>query len=120
MSMRIDVKKEELIATLRKNRDQHVGDYQEAMRGWRDHVATKLDEVAQKARDGKLLKYPYLSLHEPQTYQKDYDCAIAMLSMHTADIIELSTTDFQHFVQDDWDWKDTFTASNSAYTGRRH
>ena len=119
MSMTISANKGQLITALRANRDVHVSEYQEAMHGWRSRVAEELEATVQKARNGKLTTMPFFNLREPQTYQKDYDCAIAMLEMHTADDIEVTTTDFQHFVQDDWDWKDQFSTLNSSYTSRR-
>jgi hypothetical protein len=57
-----------------------------------------------------------VNLIEPMDQTRDYDRAITMLDMTTADDIELTPEQFQCYVMDDWSWKHQFSASNSNYT----
>lgn len=118
MSMTINADRKVLIAKLTSNRVQHVAEFDEAMHGWRDKITTRFEDTAQQAREGKLITLPdnLYRLQAPVSYEKDYTCAINMLEMHVSDIVELSTRDFQRFVQDDWDWKDQFSTLNASYS----
>jgi hypothetical protein len=118
MAMTINASRSTLITTLSDNKNRHVEEFQEAMLGWRKQIAEIFDNIAQEARDGKLTKIPSKAWRHdvPQSHIKDYECAIAMLGMHTGDTVEISTADFQRFVQDDWDWKDQFRATNAMYS----
>jgi hypothetical protein len=112
------VKKDELIETLKKNREVHIAEYQEALVGWRKKMVESCMATSQQAELSKLDKYPQ-RLRDltdvPVSHEKDYDRVIQMLEMHTDGSIKLNSQDFSRYVQDEWAWKARWTASNSSY-----
>ncbi len=49
---------------------------------------------------------------------KEYDRVIKMLEMSVDTQIELSSSEFQNYVMDDWAWSDNAKLSNSTYTAK--
>jgi len=114
----VTVKKDELLTVLKKNRDEHRNIFLDAQKGYREDAIKELDRMLAEARDGKAIRRQIV-LVEPQDHTKDYDRVIRMLEMCTKDEIFISESEFAQYVQDDWGWKQQFTASTSGYTGRR-
>lgn len=52
---------------------------------------------------------------QPQTYENSYVRAIRMLELSAEDIIEVDELTFNQLVLDEWQWKHSFSASNTAY-----
>jgi hypothetical protein len=116
MSMHtIKVKKTELLDVLRKNREAHRDIFEKACVGYRKVAVEELERSLADARAGRKIRQN-LALIEPMDQTKDYDRAIRMLEMSIEDTIELDEQQFAQYVQDDWRWKEQFTASNSRYT----
>lgn len=51
----------------------------------------------------------------PENQASSYEKAIRMLDMSIHDEVELSEQEFCSYVLNDWGWKDSFKASNTAY-----
>ena len=113
----VTVKKVELLTELRKNRGAHRGLFEEAQKGYREDVIKELDSMLAEARKGGNIRRK-VSLVEPQDHSKDYDRVIRMLEMCTKDEVFINEQEFQQYVQDDWGWKQEFTAQASNYTNR--
>ena len=111
----IKAKKAEVLATLRKNREEHRAIVVEARATYCKHaeaaVAKKLDAL----RSGKIVKLVF-SLSVPLDYTTVYDTAIRALEMHTEDSIELSAEQVRNLIEDTWDWTSQFTTSNVLYS----
>jgi hypothetical protein len=110
----IQVKKTELIAALKKNREQHQKDYDEAMTGYRDAMTEELKErlaIAEKREDVHHL----IDLDVPENHTKDYDRLIGMLEMSVDDAVLLTQQEYCQYVMDDWAWKERFTNASQAY-----
>lgn len=56
-----------------------------------------------------------LNLIEPIDKTNDYDRALEMLQMSVDDVVEISDTEFQCFVQDQWAWTQQAFMSNTKY-----
>ena len=111
----IKVKKEELLAKLKENKDTHRKIFLEAQEGYRTLVIEQLETMLSDARGGKKINR-HLSLSEPTDQTRDYDRVIRMLEMSQDDVVELSEHDFAQYVLDDWSWKRNFLVSNSVYS----
>ncbi len=114
----VEVNKTDLVEKLTQNRETHITEHEEALAGWRTKMTAACMETSQKADKSELKDFPRkLSklMDVPPTHVKDYDRVIQMLEMHTEDTITLNALDFSRYVQDEWDWKERFTASNSSY-----
>jgi hypothetical protein len=115
------VKKDELLAKVRENRENHQRLSREAAGGYRATLLDALETAVVTLKDGKNVDGNHISglLHDqPQDHTKDYDRVIGMLEMHTEDQVTLDARDFGRYVQDDWEWKDQWLASNASYSGR--
>jgi hypothetical protein len=110
----VKVKRNELLAVVEKNREQHRDLFEKACVGYRKEVIARLDGMLADAKAGKRIRQT-VGLVEPMDQTKDYDRVLAMLRMSTEDVIELSQSEFAQYVMDDWRWKDQFTATNSTY-----
>ncbi len=111
----VTVKRSELLERLETNRSQHRDLFLKAQDGYRAQVVRELEAMLKEARDGKRIRRT-VQLQEPVDQTREYDRAIAMLSMSVDDVIELSACDFQCYVLDQWDWADEVTAVNMSYT----
>lgn len=110
----IKVKKDELLAKLRANRETHSAQFEKAAAGYRKKVIEVLESRLKDARSGKL---PVLIFNLPMPVDQTsaYDRAIGMLEMSVEDIIELDEHDYQQYVLDEWNWSASVTASNTFY-----
>jgi hypothetical protein len=113
--MQITVKRAGLLETLKTNLEAHRKEYLEGLEGWKKKASKELRKHLKLVRDGK--QPPYLSMPAPKSHEQYYTRAIAMLEMAENEDIQLSPTDFQHFVQDEWDWKDQFMTVSNSYKG---
>ena len=103
---------------LRENREKHLKVFEEAMIGFKEASLQKLQNEVSKVRatDPKdFNENLYISLPIPKCQVDAYDTAITMLEYHTQKDITLSSMQVKSFLQDKWDWSDSFTLVNSAY-----
>jgi hypothetical protein len=114
---KVTVKKAELLAAIRKNRDGHRATFEVAQKGYRAAVIEELDRMLTDAREGRRIRRS-IELVEPQDHTKDYDRVIRMLEMSTADEISVTEMQFNQFVLDEWGWTRTFVDSTSRYAQR--
>lgn len=142
MTRSVQVRRIELIDTLKKNRQKHLDEFNAAVAGYKDVATKKLEEAARdihKRVDEQILKaqnrinefsqetmdeyHDYLTLLEavtinltvPKSYIEAYDTAIAMFEFETRSEVDLSGAEFQCFCRDVWDWTPQFLLSNSTY-----
>jgi len=109
----IKVKKEELVNTLKENRLKHIKDFEEAKVAFQEDVVKELKTILRNAKNGKIKT----SIHfdEPSQHTDDYDTVIEMLEMSVDDEVYLTRNEFKQYVRDEWNWKDSFIATNSFY-----
>jgi hypothetical protein len=108
----ITVDKKELLLKLEANREEHEREYRAAHAAWNQALIAKLREMLAQAEAGKGIEL-CIDLPEPQSHTDDYE--IDMLKWHGDDTVELSAIEFQHYVQDQWNWKRDFLANASQY-----
>lgn len=111
---KVVVNKQELLDKLVENRLKHNEIFLAAQLNYRQQMITELDRMLKEAREGKRFQRS-VTLCEPVDHTKEYDAAIAMLTMSTDGEIQISHNDFAMFVLDDWQWKRNFLTTNSAY-----
>jgi hypothetical protein len=111
----IKAKKAEVLATLRKNREEHRAIVIEARAAYCKHAEAALLKKLDAMRSGKVVKLSF-SLAVPLDYTTVYDTAIHALEMHTDDTIELSAEQVRNLIEDSWDWTSQFTSSNALYS----
>lgn len=111
------VGKDDLISRIKQNKEKHLAEYKETREKYKWKMAGLLQDLVEEVKSGKLadlsLIYHYPA---PQEYLSEYDTALTMLEMSVDDTITLSEEDFKKFVMDDWNWKKSFSASNTFYS----
>lgn len=114
----INVGKGRLLTTLEANRAAHGIAYRKAREGYIKVTTKELEGYLTRLADGHLLERAFIP-PPPEDHTHDYDDAIAMMQWSTDDTIELTQGQFRQYVQDDWGWKDSWVASNTAYIEAR-
>tara|TARA_Y100000034_G_C6879619_1_gene402807 strand:+ start:22 stop:486 length:465 start_codon:yes stop_codon:yes gene_type:complete len=138
----VEVNREKLLETLRENKDKHIREYGEAVRGYKtlaqeklaallcvafrcladnfDLIKTKIERLNpedESIRDTvTLLNAMTFSLEVPKDHSKSYEIAIQMAEWEVNETIELTQSQFQCFVLDDWEWTVKFKHLNTVYT----
>jgi hypothetical protein len=110
----VKIKTKELLAHLKKNRTNHQKEYQELMVDYRAAVVEALKKNLKTAQKGEDVDHT-IRVTKPVDYTSSYDETIAMLEWTTEPEVELERHEFVQYVQDEWGWKQAFTATKSAY-----
>ena len=114
---KVNVKKTELLETLRVNCDHHREEFLVALECYRLEAIEVLEEAIDDAKKGKRIMTA-THLTEPMDMTREYKKVIKMLEMSVDEEIELTNTEFQNYVCDDWSWSGAASLSNSAYTAK--
>jgi hypothetical protein len=109
------VNKNDLLKILKDNRDKHKAIFDEALVGYKEQATKLLKEHLKRVQNGSKTRV-YVSVPYPVNMTKEYNRIIGMLEMSLANEVELTEQDYQQYVMDDWTWKQSFLASNSAYS----
>lgn len=113
----INVNKVDLLNRLRENREKHAADYVLAHEGYVQAMREELQGLLAKLDAGEEIDR-YLTNQEPENHTAEYDLAIQMFEMATDTEIELDSQQFSQYVNDDWGWKRSWSASNTSYITR--
>lgn len=99
---------------IQTNREQHKGQFEKAFAGYRVACIKALEENLAAFKGNKLQR---IAIYEqpPEEHTKDYDRVLKMIAMSVDDHITLTAQEFGQYVLDDWNWKESWTVSNSKY-----
>ena len=113
----VNVKRTDLLAKLKANRDKHAAEYTTAMEGYRIEILNQLEYAVRKLETDKAAfdKGLFLSENPPENHITDYDLAIMMMEMSTDDSIHMDSNSFNQYVMDNWSWKQTFSETTTKY-----
>lgn len=114
------VDKEQLLETLKSNREKHEQDYKTAHKIWEGDVLKRLSQVRREAGKGDFshVQFPLNSLPEPRSYLDEYDTAIARVEWEVMSTIELDQHEFGKYVLDQWSFSHDFIGTTSLYNSR--
>jgi hypothetical protein len=114
----ITVSKADLIETLKKNRAEHKALYDKAVtaytRRFVDEAKRFAEESVRRAANGMAFAH-FQWLPVPEEHTEDFDRALDMLAWDINDTVELSTYEFQQYVQNNWKWGQSFTSNTTSY-----
>ena len=116
-----EVEVEELLTHLRENRGKHAAIVEEAQVGFRKAIIAQLDAMMSRAKAGKTVNM-HLGLTVPTSHTDQFDNAIGLLEMTQragATKVEITSTEYKNYVQNQWSWSQQFSTSNSGYTEAR-
>lgn len=114
----IKVDKYSLIKTMQENLAAHQEAYHEAWQGYKIALIAEIETMLADAHADKLRRF-HVALVGPVSHAKDYQRVIAMLDASVDTHVMLEEHDFQQYVQDEWTWKEQFSASNALYSGKK-
>jgi hypothetical protein len=111
---------EDLLTSLKKNRDEHVEIVEEAQAAFRDMAIKRLDSMLRDAKSGKGIR-TRLGLDVPSIHTDAFDNAIGLMEMTQRageTTIEIDSGEYERFVRNNWEWTQEFTASNARYSNK--
>lgn len=109
----IKVKKSDVLEHLKKNKEAHILEYQQAVLDYKEEALNQLKELTKKAKNGDL--QIYLQLTTPVDNTKRYDKLITALQWEIEEAITLSQSEFNEYVHDEFSWATASKLSNTAY-----
>lgn len=136
------VNTKDLLETLKKNRENHIKEYDEAVEGYLETAREKLGEQHNNAKNEvekaflrtkeELSRFDpdkaqdtivfcraiTFTLTAPKNFVDAYDQAIQMMTWETRETVELNTTEFRCFVMNKWDWMEEFKTVSEMYNKR--
>jgi hypothetical protein len=119
-SFEITVDKGTLMLTVKKNREEHIASYKEAMEVYeeecREDLQNRLDVLEAGEHDDPD-RYLSFSVDTPISYAHVYDQLIAMLDLTDADTLTINGSQYRNWMQDDWDWSSTYSARTLSKLG---
>lgn len=115
LQLQVECNKDELLATLRKNRERHKAIVIEARKGYMANAKKVLQEKLAELESGKI-KTVSVSLSAPQDMSSVYDTTIKMLELHQQPTITLSSDEVRMLIEDKWDWTARFLQANAMYS----
>src|SRR5215471_11235331 len=113
----VKVKRADLLAKIRANRDAHWALFLKAQEGYRKLVIEELDRMLADAKAGRPIRRS-ISLAEPADHTDDYERILAMLEMSVDDTIMLDAQEFNQYVLDNWEWSRLASYTNPKLCGR--
>lgn len=112
----VRVPREQLLSSLKSNRETHRSDFLEALEGYQKFAEAQFAKWLEQARSNTPDKITSnFRFDVPQDHTEEYDRAIAMVTMADTDLIAIGEEEFSHYVQDDWSWKRQFAATTDNY-----
>lgn len=116
IDLKVTARKEEILGTLRANREQHQKMVAEARLGYIDAAQTALRGKLAALEKGQPVALDF-KLRPPKDFSRIYDTTIKQLEAHTGSVIELSSSEFNMLVEDEWEWMREFINLNAQYSG---
>ena len=110
----VKIKVSTLRNQIKQNRDKHAIEFQEAQKAWRNEVILKLESNLANAKSGGEVE-TFVDLPAPVSHIEEYNRLISMLEWTEDEIVELGATEFDQYVNDNWNWKQSFVTTNSLY-----
>jgi hypothetical protein len=112
-----------LIAALKANKEAHCQDFDRAREVYFVDLRQRLSDLTDSAHDAIFREDSYSvdyygKLKPPVNASKLYDQYIALLDRCVSETIELSPSDYNAIVNDEWDWAKAAKATNSTYSSK--
>jgi hypothetical protein len=109
----IKVKKFDLIEKIKKNKENHIKEYDKAVVAYKEEALRQLGKLTLKVNEGGLdVK---LDLITPVNNADNYDKILEMFEWEVEDEVVLEQDEFKEYVQDEFDFAVSAKFSNSVY-----
>lgn len=120
----VTLNKQRFRQTVERNKAAHEKLFHEASAAFYKRVNAKLSAITQAVRDQEMnfaevvVEINKLNQECPQGHCDEYQRVLDMLRYHVGETVDLHAHEFEQFFQDKWGWKQGFTASYTANTGK--
>ena len=120
MSMRgingrtVNVKRLELLEMLKKNKELHQAEYDEALADFKKAMVAELQKQLKLAKAEKLSEL-HISLYPPKNHADDFQEVIDMMEVSVDEVINLDSESFKAFFKNEWSWSSQFKLLASSY-----
>lgn len=112
----VKLTKEELLSNVTANLDKHKIDVSDALKLRRETIERSFKKQLKVMEfDVGFQPKEHLSFPMPKDHSEDYKKAIRMIEMTTDEVIELTESQFDKLVMDNWGWKSDLIATSSIY-----
>lgn len=107
---------QKVLNKLKENMEIHKKEFKELLEKNTAHVHKEIRELATQTE-----AYPDISKlkqavqGKPVDHTVDYERLIAILSMTNQSEVTLTTSEFDRYMNDNWEWKETFTLQKTMY-----
>jgi hypothetical protein len=105
----------DVLKKLKENRERHVAIAEEAKSGFFEKANKVLQGQLHLLREGKITSVR-VNMSPPQTHLGEYDQAITALEFHQEAQIDLNGDQVSCFLNDDWNWQQSFVTANLAFS----
>jgi hypothetical protein len=114
----IKVEVARLKEVVQRNREKHVNEYNEALKGYHESLKKALTEEYTQAVEYKSREVNPKFLYEftkPISYVQEYDDFLVQLEWTTETTVDLTPAEVNQYIQDNWGWKEIFNNSTLRY-----
>ena len=115
-SRTIKVKKKDLIARIKENKEKHIELYEKAVVAYKATALEQLQHLTDKVNNGSL--NIALQLVTPINNSEDYDSIIEMFEWEVDEEVELGQDEFRQYVQDETTFAQQAFMSNMSYADK--
>ena len=107
----------ELLGIVQANKTKHISEFLEAVADYKKLVAEITTGNAKLGKTGDLEQFKRIKVIPPApvSYEQDYARAIRMLELSVDEVIEIEEAVFNQLVLDEWNWKHSFSITNTLY-----
>jgi hypothetical protein len=116
-SRKINVQKSKLIEQIKKNKENHIKEFEKAVVAYKEEALKQLAELTKKVSEGKL--GIQLDLVTPVNNSENYDKIVEMFEWEVNDVVELEQKEFIEYVQDETEFAVSAKFSNTFYASSR-
>lgn len=137
------IERTRLLAQLRSNLEEHLGNYRMAVSGYKAQLQMKLEDTILKARQTleksyekqlrkletldeadihrqdeyiRVMDAVFIEMPVPRSHAAEYEAVIAMVEWDTREELELTMPEFECFIRDNWDWQHDFRKVTEFYS----
>ena len=110
----IIIPKEKLLPIIESNKQKHDEIYNAAVSGYWVKAEEILQEKLVKVKAQEKIDN-YLGLTYPVSYGDEYSRVISMIKLTSQESFELNQQEFDSYVRNQWNWRNSFLATNLIY-----
>lgn len=120
VDLKIQVTVKDLLKHLERNKAAHVKEYSSALKVYFKKLKSELAKMTESVAASKMRSDDYIiRFARPVNKSKEYDKYIRMLKMSVDTQVEISATEYDCFVNDEWEWIQYAKTTNTFYNSSR-